>query len=1038
MTIPTSLGSEVRLAFRYKGYNADAWWIYELCALDTNGTGYPEPTDCGRFFEDFETITYPGLPCGWVVRDGSGDQSSVDWQTGESEYFYPTVFHNWDRYHNVVQFLLTPPFSIHPNGCSSDADCEPFVAECVGGKSRVYAGQCSSGTCSYSHADTDCATLAVPTSDACDGDDITTYAGPATCAAGVCEFAKTTTHCANGCTVDGDGTGSCLGAATGCGAALAAMYAATGAPGGDVWSWSSGNEGWGLDSQSSPSGKWNRKTIGRTDGNSIGFSTCGGYSDNADWRTKLTSSYNLSACVACNVNVGFWAYGETEAGYDKLYAQCSGDGGSQWLTAGETSGPKTTWTEQTWTLPAGCMTSNFRMSFDFKSDGWVTAQGYDVDDVRISPNSGPGAGEVETLSFDQATGWACHSGNDNEALKVHVYFTRHSGGAPWERVVTADVSREQAVADACNGAAGHGWVLMYDPELMRWLGSEPYTVRAFSTPPSACGGDAWELPKKGNTKVLFVANGNYTQDADIEKHLEDLGNYSVTVMKDSELCSYTDLSSYDLFILTGFAGGLSSGSLSAIENTGKPVLIISYRGHRYAQEFGLVVPALDCDSYPSQCKTDCVDTLYVGGSGHPITSGLPSPLVAYNLPEIMYDVGVGNLTSGVTPLIYSDSGHNRAVVWVDDARHIVVTGGYDTGHYTADGWELFDRLLGYFSPVSVQGTWVGSPTMNDSIFINAVSAPGGGLLASTSFGDVYRVSDTGATSLLFDGNSDVPRPRALLNPAGNTFIVRDAESISLYDADGTLLGTSAVEGAHFSRPVTNTELIFVPQWNADIGEGESENPVIGGSIIDADGNVQSSFSAEGLRGLNITSARMIYLTRDDIVVLNLQGDELWRVPQRAESFDASEQATKLIVEDGQDTTRVLHFHGALQAHAVSLGGAVWNVAMSPDGVYSAATTEQAVHIFHDGELRVSKSLPVTYAVSVDVSNLGEVVVGGQNADATPHLFLLDRNGKILWEDQGTNVDRYGWRPEVRFQTGGEAITARTKSGIGFYQIERGW
>ncbi|MDD5307805.1 MAG: hypothetical protein PHU25_10835 [Deltaproteobacteria bacterium] len=111
MEIPASLGSEVRLAFRYKGYNADAWWLYELCAADTDGSEYPDSADCNRFFESFGTVTYPGLPSGWMVRDGTGDQSSVDWKTGESEYFYPTVFHDWDSTHNVVQFLVTPTFS---------------------------------------------------------------------------------------------------------------------------------------------------------------------------------------------------------------------------------------------------------------------------------------------------------------------------------------------------------------------------------------------------------------------------------------------------------------------------------------------------------------------------------------------------------------------------------------------------------------------------------------------------------------------------------------------------------------------------------------------------------------------------------------------------------------------------------------------------------------------------------------------------------------------------------------------------------------
>ncbi|MFO8072531.1 MAG: hypothetical protein R6V85_14385, partial [Polyangia bacterium] len=57
-------------------------------------------------------------------------------------------------------------------------------------------------------------------------------------------------------------------------------------------------------------------------------------------------------------------------------------------------------------------------------------------------------------------------------------------------------------------------------------------------------------------EVLFVANGWYDQEDDIEAHLLDL-DHEVTVKKDYQVYGSTDLSVYDLIVIAEFAPNLS-------------------------------------------------------------------------------------------------------------------------------------------------------------------------------------------------------------------------------------------------------------------------------------------------------------------------------------------------------------------------------------------------------------------------------------------------------------------------------------------------
>jgi len=186
-------------------------------------------------------------------------------------------------------------------------------------------------------------------------------------------------------------------------------------------------------------------------------------------------------------------------------------------------------------------------------------------------------------------------------------------------------------------------------------------------------------------KVLFVANGYYQQEDDILDHLNDLGCYEVTTKKDYQIYGSTDLSSYDLIIITEFAPGIGYYGLQNLESSGKPILIVEYWDFWYSYKLGLVE-----DDWAGYYGTDTVEVI---NPEHPVASRLGSEIQVYSSSYTVYGIPYNDIKDGVTPLIYSSSSFNEVAVLSDNDRKIAATGIYDTTRYTVRGWMLFDYLL---------------------------------------------------------------------------------------------------------------------------------------------------------------------------------------------------------------------------------------------------------------------------------------------------------------------------------------------------------
>jgi len=108
----------------------------------------------------------------------------------------------------------------------------------------------------------------------------------------------------------------------------------------------------------------------------------GNYGDNDNTIIALQSSVDLSD--ATTGLLSFWHRYDTESGYDYCYVDVSTDGGSSWSQVASYDGYLGDWTEVQIDLASYIGTSGFKVRFRLDSDGYITRDGWYVDDVTIS------------------------------------------------------------------------------------------------------------------------------------------------------------------------------------------------------------------------------------------------------------------------------------------------------------------------------------------------------------------------------------------------------------------------------------------------------------------------------------------------------------------------------------------------------------------------------------------------------------------------------------------------------------------------------
>ncbi len=191
----------------------------------------------------------------------------------------------------------------------------------------------------------------------------------------------------------------------------------------------------------------------------------------------------------------------------------------------------------------------------------------------------------------------------------------------------------------------------------------------------------------GTADVLFVSNGYYDQEAEIQAHLEANSAYNVTVLDDYSMYGDTDLSQYDLIVVTGFSPNISDAGIQNILSSEKPVFIVEYWDYWYSYKMGLVSS--------DWCGTTMTDTIEVIEHQHYITAPLDQPATVYGSDGMVIGVPMAYIEPGATPLAYGSSQYDQVTLISDEQRNIVASGMNDVSKLTTDGWDLFDRGLEY-------------------------------------------------------------------------------------------------------------------------------------------------------------------------------------------------------------------------------------------------------------------------------------------------------------------------------------------------------
>ncbi len=317
-----------------------------------------------------------------------------------------------------------------------------------------------------------------------------------------------------------------------------------------------------------------------------------------------------------------------------------------------------------------------------------------------------------------------------------------------------------------------------------------------------------------------------------------------------------------------------------------------------------------------------------------------------------------------------------------------------------------------------KASWVGYMPLAD-----------GRVLAATRNGDVYAVDNGGSGKRLVKGG-EVPT-RVIFNHGGDTFGTLRSDSFTVYDSQGIkLLKLPNQPGAYKLVP-PGTD-IYSPKVQE---KGPELRTVLSARILDHQGNLKSEWPAPGLLISRLSPQYLLYATETEWIKTTLAGSELWRTPVRIRKVRISRDGTYSLINSAHTSETILYYKEDQLIGTDNFDGPVWNLAISPEGRYTVATSQNALRLYESGQRQYEVKLDLAFTVSVDVNERGEVLVGGQAKDHSAYVMLYDHTGLQLWQTQAAPDDN-AWRPEVRFDPTGDRCLVRYKDRLAAYQIER--
>lgn len=323
--------------------------------------------------------------------------------------------------------------------------------------------------------------------------------------------------------------------------------------------------------------------------------------------------------------------------------------------------------------------------------------------------------------------------------------------------------------------------------------------------------------------------------------------------------------------------------------------------------------------------------------------------------------------------------------------------------------------------VQVRKAWgpMGPPA---GVVVDVAPRKDGSVLAASG-NAVFSFDPAGQTLPVAEGGA------AVLDPTGRTFGLQRDDAFQVFDGEGQPLGSLPALPHSLFKLAPGGRAVYAPRVVVRREFGVVEDA----RLLRPDGTRLAEFPARGLDISRLLADRFVYTLPDSLHARSLDGTELWSARVQVHKFETAGERTILVRR--YVPGEVLHFEREKRLSEAKVEGVVWNLAISPDSRFSAATTRTTLSLFRDGKLTATLRLPLAYANSLDVSDRGEALVGGQDAKGAAAILLYDPQGTLLWRGSG-GEDSSGYRPGVRFFPGGDRFLVIERQGLTAYDVSR--
>lgn len=334
------------------------------------------------------------------------------------------------------------------------------------------------------------------------------------------------------------------------------------------------------------------------------------------------------------------------------------------------------------------------------------------------------------------------------------------------------------------------------------------------------------------------------------------------------------------------------------------------------------------------------------------------------------------------------------------------------------------------TPVEITETWM-SPSPLSGTFAHVRPVLGETNTVIVDAGLVmYRVAADGSTSVLYDHGGV---SHLTLHPEGALFGDDSAgDDLKVFDSTGAAVSTISRGSYRIFRFVPNSTKILAYHAAQETLEYLRLDHI---AVLSLSGSVLAQLPVSNLR-ISRTPAdgSAVFVTMPgELVKYGIDGAEQWRAPESLHKYSVSADGDT-VVAMSSERRAILHLWGPNVVSEVALPDVVWDVAVSPSGQYSLATTKQAVYLFENAELLMTVPLPLRWIATADVSDDGYFLVGGGDDDYGAQVMLLSMQGHVVWSMQG-DADNNGWRPYVRFAFGQESFYVKTRYGLSLFHKE---